>query len=58
MDLLRDVVKRLPDVSGTARTDMSRLSLLKAALSFLSAMRRFLKPANPQVHLFLSSDQS
>jgi len=52
------VVKRLPDVSGTARTDMSRLSLLKAALSFLSAMRQFLKPANPQVHLFLSSDQS
>ncbi|KAL0048081.1 hypothetical protein WJX82_007291 [Trebouxia sp. C0006] len=48
LDMLWDVVKQLPDVSGIACTDMSRLSLLKAALSFLSAMRMFRKPAHPQ----------
>ena len=51
--LLCDVVKRLPEVSGPARTDMSRLSLLKAALSFLSALRGFTGLTVPQVHLIL-----
>ncbi len=51
LDLLCDVVKRLPDVSGLACTVLSRLSLLKAALSFLSAMRGFTDLTVPQVHL-------
>ena len=51
VDLLCDVLKRLPDVRGLARTDMSRFSLLKAALSMLSAMRDFTDLTVPQVHL-------
>jgi len=51
VDLLCDVLKQLPDVSGLARTDMSRFSLLKAALSMLSAMRDFTDLTVPQVHL-------
>ncbi|KAL0048104.1 hypothetical protein WJX82_007753 [Trebouxia sp. C0006] len=48
VDLLCDVLKQLPDVSGLARTDMSRFSLLKAALSMLSVMRGFSDLTVPQ----------
>ena len=58
VDLLCDVLKRLPNVSGLARTDMSRFSLLKAALSMLSAMREFTDLVVPQVHLTSASADS
>ena len=51
VDLLCDVVKRLPDVSGIACTVKPRLSLLLAALLFLSAMKEFTDLTVPQVHL-------
>ncbi len=58
VDLLCDVLKQLPDVSGLARTDMSRFSLLKAALSMLSAMRGFTDLTVPQVHVASGSADS